>query len=92
MIYYKHNIFFIIYKHNIYLLHHFGKKYKSELMIEASKESSADFISTCVVLAILILSLFEKYIPDFINIDKIAHGNIYNLFINIFIIRFYHWN
>ena len=56
----------------VYLLHHFGTKFKSELMIEASKESRADFISTCVVLAILILSFFENYIPDFINIDKIG--------------------
>ena len=56
----------------INLLQHYGKKYKSELMIEASKESKADFISTCVVLAILIISFFEKYIPDFINVDKIG--------------------
>ena len=41
-------------------------------MIEASKESKADFISTCVVLVVLILSLFEEYIPSFINIDKIG--------------------
>ena len=54
------------------LLQHFGKKYKSELMIEASKESRADFISTCVVLVVLAISLLEKYIPDFINIDKIG--------------------
>ena len=56
----------------IKLLQHYGKKFKSELMIEASKESKADFISTCVVLVILILSFFEEYIPDFINIDKIG--------------------
>ena len=56
----------------IKLLQHYGKKSKSELMIEASKESKADFISTCVVLVILILSFFEEYIPDFINIDKIG--------------------
>ena len=54
------------------LLNHYGKKYKSELMIEASKESNADFISTCVVLVILILSLLEQYIPIKINIDKIG--------------------
>ena len=54
------------------LLQHFGKKYKSELMIEASKESRADFISTCVVLGVLAISLLEKYIPDFINVDKIG--------------------
>lgn len=56
----------------IKLLKKYGKKFKSELMIEASKESKADFISTCVVLAILIVSFFEEYIPDFINIDKIG--------------------
>lgn len=54
------------------LLQRYGKKYKSELMIEASKESKADFISTCVVLSVLILELFEKYIPTYINIDKIG--------------------
>lgn len=54
------------------LLQHYGKKFKSELMIEASKESKADFISTCVVLGVLILTLFEEEIPSFINIDKIG--------------------
>ena len=56
----------------IYLLKHYGKTYKSELMIESSKESKADFISTCVVLAVLLISFFEQYIPDFINVDKIG--------------------
>ena len=56
----------------IKLLQKYGKKFKSELMIEASKESKADFISTCVVLVVLILAFFEEYIPDFINIDKIG--------------------
>lgn len=54
------------------LLEHYGKKYKSELMIEASKESNADFISTCVVLIVFILSLLEHYISFNINIDKIG--------------------
>ena len=54
------------------ILRHYGKKFKSELMIEASKESNADLISTCVVLAISIIILFEEYIPSFINIDKIG--------------------
>ena len=54
------------------LLNHYGKKFKSELMIEASKESNADFISTCVVLIIFILSILEEYIPININIDKIG--------------------
>lgn len=54
------------------LLQCYGKSFKSELMIEASKESQADFVSTCVVLGVLIISLFEKYIPSYINIDKIG--------------------
>ncbi len=54
------------------LLQHYGKIFKSELMIESSKESRADFISTCVVMAVLIISFFEEYIPDFINVDKIG--------------------
>ena len=54
------------------ILRHYGKKFKSELMIEASKESNADLISTCVVLAISIIILFEESIPSFINIDKLG--------------------
>lgn len=50
----------------------YGKKYKSELMIESSKESKADFVSTCVVLVVLLIAFAEKYIPSFINIDKIG--------------------
>jgi len=56
----------------INLLQHYGKYFKSELMIEASKESWADFISTCVVLVVLIIAFFEEYIPDYINVDKIG--------------------
>ena len=41
-------------------------------MIESSKESNADFISTCVVLIIFVLLMLEKYIPISINIDKIG--------------------
>ena len=54
------------------VLEFYGKNNKSELMIESSKESKADFISTCVVLFISILTLFENYFPDFINFDKIG--------------------
>lgn len=54
------------------LLQRYGKSFKSELMIESAKESQADFVSTCVVLGVLILSLFENYIPSYINIDKIG--------------------
>lgn len=54
------------------LLQYYGKKYKSELMIESYKESKTDFISTCVVLAVMIISFFEKYIPSYLNIDKIG--------------------
>ena len=56
----------------VFLLKHYGKEYKSELMIDSSKESKADFISTCVVLVILLISFFEKYLPNFINVDKIG--------------------
>ena len=56
----------------VFLLQNFGTTYKSELMIESAKESKADFISTCVVLAILIISFFEEYIPNFINVDKLG--------------------
>ncbi len=54
------------------LLNNYGKKSKSELLIESSKESRTDFISTCVVLIILILSMFEKFIPHYINVDKLG--------------------
>ncbi len=56
----------------VYWLKKYGKTYKSEIMLESAKESYADFISTCVVLTVLMLSFLEKYIPDFINIDKIG--------------------
>ena len=56
----------------VYLLNYYGKKYKSELMIESAIESKADFISTCVVLVVLLISFFESYIPSFINVDKIG--------------------
>lgn len=54
------------------ILKFYGRKYKSELMIEASRESYADFISTCVVLIVFILTLFEKYNTININIDKLG--------------------
>lgn len=56
----------------VWLLQHFGTNYKSELMIESSKESAADFISTCVVTAVSILALIEEYLPSFVNVDKIG--------------------
>ena len=56
----------------VFLLKKYGKTFKSELMIEASKESKADLISTIVVLIVLIISFFEEYIPSYINIDKIG--------------------
>lgn len=56
----------------VFLLNHYGKKYTSELMIESAKESKADFISTIVVLLILLITFFEEYIPAGINIDKIG--------------------
>ena len=45
---------------------------KNELLIESYKESSADFISTCAVIIVLLISYFEKYMPEYINIDKIG--------------------
>lgn len=56
----------------IMLLQYYGKKYKGELMIESYKESKADFISTCVVFFVMIITFFENYIPSYINIDKIG--------------------
>ena len=41
-------------------------------MIEAAGESKADLISTFVVIVVSFLSLFEGYIPSFINLDKIG--------------------
>ena len=48
------------------------KSTKNELLIESYKESRTDLISTCVVIVVLIISFFEKYIPSYINIDKIG--------------------
>lgn len=54
------------------ILRMYSIKFKSELLIESTKESKTDFISTCVVIIILVLSLFEKYLPSYINIDKLG--------------------
>lgn len=54
------------------LLQYYGKKFKNELMIEASKESKADFISTCVVLAVMVFTFLEEAMKTSINIDKIG--------------------
>lgn len=48
------------------------KSTKSELMVESYKESRTDFISTCTVILVLLLSFFEEYLPKFINIDKLG--------------------
>ena len=56
----------------VYLLRHFGKHYKSEMMIESSKESGADLVSTLVVLAISILVILFDYFDININVDKIG--------------------
>ena len=56
----------------IFLIKRYVNSTKSEFFIEAYKESTADFISTCVVMVVLILSFFEEYIPSFINLDKIG--------------------
>ena len=56
----------------IILIKQYMNSVKNELLIESYKESKTDFISTCVVIVILILTFFEKYIPNFINIDKVG--------------------
>ena len=56
----------------VYLLQKFGKKYKSEMMIESSKESGADLVSTLVVLAISILVIVFEHFKININVDKIG--------------------
>ena len=60
----------------VYLLHHFGKNYKSEVMIESSKESFADLVSTCVVLVISGLVVLGKHLNLNINFDKIGSFGI----------------
>ena len=54
----------------INLLHQKGSNKANELLIESYKESKTDFISTCIVIIVLLLSFFEKYLPEFISIDK----------------------
>lgn len=56
----------------IFLLKYYGKISKNELLVESYKESRADFISTCVVIVVLLISLIEDYIPSFINVDTIG--------------------
>ena len=56
----------------ISLLNRYAKSTKNELLIESYKESKADFLSTCVVIIILIMTFFENYIPTFVNVDKIG--------------------
>lgn len=56
----------------VYLLKHFGESLKNEQLIEASKESYADLISTLVVLLVSLLILTEPYLPFTINFDKIG--------------------
>ena len=56
----------------VYFLVHFGKKFKNQFMLEAANESRADLVSTIVVILVSIIMLFNKYIPDFIDVDKIG--------------------
>ena len=56
----------------IFLIQRYINSTKNELLVESYKESKTDFISTCVVILVLILTFFEKYIPNYINIDKIG--------------------
>lgn len=56
----------------VYFLIHYGRKYKNQFMLEAANESRADLISTIVVITVSIILLFDKYIPEFIDVDKIG--------------------
>ena len=56
----------------VYFLIHFGKKYKNQFMLEAANESRADLVSTIVVIIVSIIMLFNEYIPEFIDVDKIG--------------------
>lgn len=56
----------------IIILLRYGISTKNELLIESYKESKTDFISTCVVIIVLVISFFEEYIPEYINVDKIG--------------------
>ena len=56
----------------IILLQIFTKNSKNELMVESYRESCADFLSTCVVMVVLILSFFDKYLNIPFSIDKLG--------------------
>ena len=56
----------------IVLLQRCSKNSKNELMIESYRESKADFISTCVVIGVLLFSFVEEHLPIHINIDMIG--------------------
>ncbi len=54
------------------LLQRYLKSSKNELMVESYRESLADFISTCVVIIVLLFSFVEEHLPIHINIDMIG--------------------
>lgn len=56
----------------IHLLQRYSKNHKKEYLIESYRESKADFISTCVVIIVLLFSFIEEYLPIHINIDVIG--------------------
>lgn len=56
----------------IILLQIFTKNSKNELMVESYRESCADFLSTCVVMVVLILSFFDKNLNIPFSIDKLG--------------------
>ena len=60
----------------VFLLQHFGKNFKSEVMIESSKESMADLVSTCVVFVISLLVILVRHFNININVDKIGSFGI----------------
>lgn len=56
----------------VHLLRKFGNDYKNETMIEASKESIADLVSTIVVLIVSLLVLIGNHLSIHLDFDKLG--------------------
>lgn len=56
----------------VHLLRKFGNDYKNEIMIEASKESNADLVSTIVVLIVSLLVLIGNHLSIHLDFDKLG--------------------
>ena len=56
----------------VHLLRKFGNDYKNETMIEASKESNADLVSTIVVLIVSLLVLIGNHLSIHLDFDKLG--------------------